>query len=55
VAIHPREDLAKTGYKPDMKNQNFNHPSTSLATKCVKPKYKKFGNFYYFLSVTFGD
>jgi hypothetical protein len=30
LAIHPGEDLAKTGYKPDMKNQNFHHPSTSF-------------------------
>jgi hypothetical protein len=40
VAIHPREDLAKTGYKPDMKTKTFNHPSTSLATKCFKPNIK---------------
>ncbi len=28
------EDLAKSGYKPNMKQvQNFNHPSTFLATR----------------------
>jgi hypothetical protein len=29
---HPLEDLAKYGYKPNMKLQNFNHPFKFLAT-----------------------
>jgi hypothetical protein len=56
LAIHPGEDLAKTGYKPDMKTKTLIillH--LLLATKCFKPNIKKFGIFCYFFSVTFGD
>jgi hypothetical protein len=29
---HPEEDLVKPGYEPDMKVQNPNYPSISMAT-----------------------
>jgi hypothetical protein len=41
LAIHPGEDLAKTGYKPDMKTKTLIillH--LLLATKCFKPHIK---------------
>jgi hypothetical protein len=32
VVIIPQEELAKSGYKPDMNYENYNHLSISLAT-----------------------
>jgi hypothetical protein len=56
LAIHPGEDLAKTGYKPDMKTKNFNHPSTSfIGYKMLSTNYNFFGILYYCFSVTFAD
>jgi hypothetical protein len=41
VAIHPGEDLAKTGYKPDMKTKTLiNLLHLLLATNCFKPNIK---------------
>jgi hypothetical protein len=45
---HPKEDLAKSGYQPDMKYKRFNHPFILFFAKHEKSKIEKPGDFYFF-------
>jgi len=44
---HPQEDLAKFGYRKDVKVKHFSGPFYILAT-CWNLLLQKFGNFYFF-------
>ncbi len=52
---HPEEDLVKPGYEPDMKVQNPNCPSISVATHTLKTKHRNLVIFTNFFSLTSGD
>jgi hypothetical protein len=42
---HPKEDLAKSGYQPDMKYKIFNHPFIYIFATHGKSKIEKSGGF----------
>lgn len=59
MVIYPQENLAKSRYKPKIKGQMFNHPSTYLATQW-KPHIYKFSKITIIIInnnkiLTFGD
>jgi hypothetical protein len=47
---HPKEDLAKSGYQPNMKYKMFNHPFYIFFATHEKSKIEKSGGFFTFPS-----